>query len=190
MKLVTCGIALLLLLYITPTEAAIPWSPMILTEQSPLAILQIPETIDVTDGFVIRVDVVVGNEGLEALNVTLSVEQDRSPHDAFPVDPLPSAVIGAASSATLVLRLLGVISYDALESPEWVGSVSTGVFVRAMTVDGNVSSDAELITVRISFLRLTPTVLAAFGMICLLIFGLCLSVRRIRHVEVRPSDRL
>jgi len=136
------------------------------------------------DGFVTRVDVVVVNEGLEALNVTLSVEQDRSPHQAIPVEPLPSAVIGNESSSILVLRLLGVVWYDALESAEWVGSVSTGIYVRAMTVDGNVSSDAELITVHISFLRLTSPVLVAFGTICLLIFVLCLIVRRSRHVEV------
>ena len=137
------------------------------------------------DGFVTRVDVVVANEGLEALNVTLSVEQDRSPHEAIPIEPLPSAVIGTESSSTLVLRLLGVVWYDALESAEWVGSVSTGVYVRAMTADGNESSDAELITVRISFLRLTSPVLAVSGAICLLVFVLCLSVRRSRQVEFK-----
>ncbi|MGY5855516.1 MAG: hypothetical protein RTS72_02880 [Candidatus Thorarchaeota archaeon] len=185
MKLVACGIALFLLLCIVPTEAAIHWSPMVLTEQSPLAISQIPDTVDVADGFVTRVDVVVANEGLEALNVTLSVEQDRSPHEAIPIEPLPSAVIGTESSSTLVLRLLGVVWYDALESAEWVGSVSTGVYVRAMTADGNESSDAELITVRISFLRLTSPVLAVSGAICLLVFVLCLSVRRSRQVEFK-----
>ncbi len=184
MKLVACGIAILLLLCTTPIETTTPLNPMILTQQSSLAISQIPDTISVTDGLVTQVDVVVVNEGLDALNVTLSVEQDRSPHQAIPVEPLPSAVIGNGSSSILVLRFLGVIQYDALESAEWIGSVSTGVFVSAMTVDGNESSDAELITVHISFLRLTSSVLVAIGTIGLLMFVLFLIVRRSRHVEV------
>jgi hypothetical protein len=184
-RLVACGIAVVLLLHTAPIEAAVPWSQMKLTEQSNLAILQIPSTIDMSEGIITRISVVVGNKGLEALNVTLSVEQDRSPHEAIAVEPLPVAVIGAESKATLVLGLLGVVSSDALDGADWIGSVSTGIYVRAMTVDGNVSSDAEIITVRISFLRLTSPILAISGVICLLVFVFCLSVYRTRRVKGR-----
>ena len=183
MKLMACGIVVFLLLYTVPMNAAVAWSPMKLTEQSPLVILQIPSTIDVSEGTVTGIDVVVGNRGLEALNVTLSVEQDRSPHEAITAEPLPTAIIDAESNATLVLKLLGVISDYALNSTGWIGSVSTSIFVRAMTVDGNASSDVVNITVHISFLRLTITVFAVPGVIIFLVSVVYLIVQTRRHVE-------
>ncbi len=174
----------ILFLNCVPAGATVHGVRILFTEQSSLTILRIPETVNLADGGVTEIEVEVENSGSESLNVTLLVEQDRSPHEVFPVEPLPSMLIDADSNATLVLRLLGVVWYSDLVSDQWAGSVSTAIFVRAVTADGSIHTDAREVTVHIRFLRATVFIPIVVGVMCVLVAVTCLAIRRHRRVEI------
>lgn len=136
----------------------------IFQETPSLIIVEVPASLDTFDRTIVALGVVVMNNRSESTNVTLVVEQDRSPHQAVPVGTPPSMIIPSGSNGTLPLQLMAMVSYDDLTSEEWTGRVTTSVFIRALAVDDGELSAPVMIEVNISFFRdsylLSPTLLA------------------------------
>ncbi len=115
-----------------------------------------------TEGFVVTIAVVVTNTGLSMLNVTVVVEQDRSPHEIVLAEPAPVKPVDAGSEAELMLRFRAVVEDSLLNSSLLTTHVSTAIFLRAVSIDFLAASPQKTVIVDISVVRASQLVVGGF----------------------------
>jgi len=124
------------------------------SDEPTLSILQYPKAVTMASGGFADLSMIVFNGGEVSLNITLAVEQDRSPHEAVSVLPLPQSVVEAWSNTTIHLVLRGIVWYDSIAAPDLFGEVITAIFVTALTTDDTIRSSSVTIETHITYLLL------------------------------------